>query len=434
MKSHNLIVLVLFGLLFISSNSYAQQQRTTISHKPKETGYEFSVDVIWNIIPCYGKIKVNIAVDLDNIDIKAYHYKGKSYTPSDIGMSSFKSNIRIVDLSAYVIYGQMNYGELLMKNVNNYTNAGCYGQTFEISEMLTLSSVQDYIDNIGQFRLQDIHITNDAFIDHILNAKIKELEKEEQEEKEENNNIDDTDDFWDLDAKTEVQNQNEESFLDIDPETETQEQNNEDFWSIDTEVKTQKQKDEVNSDIENIENISSENIDVLLDSRDGKEYNIVKIGNQTWMAENLNYNISGSWCYDDKTNNCDVYGRLYNFESANIACPSGWHLSSSEEWVELSEYLGGLSVCGSKLKETGTTHWTSPNDGAATNEAGFAALPGGYRNYNGEYDKIGDKGFWWSSRGYGSNAVYYNLGSDNIVLYWHNKSIVDGLSVRCIKD
>src|SRR3989344_2199999 len=117
----------------------------------------------------------------------------------------------------------------------------------------------------------------------------------------------------------------------------------------------------------------------LTDFRDGKVYKTVKIGNQWWMSENLNYQIDSSWCYNNDPNNCDVYGRLYKWDDALNSCPTGWHLPDTNELNELANYLGGYSVAGGKMKEAGYEHWLPPNTGA-TNETGFSALPGGVRD------------------------------------------------------
>src|SRR5690554_1828898 len=216
------------------------------------------------------------------------------------------------------------------------------------------------------------------------------------------------------------------------------------------------------------------------DPRDGKVYITVIIGDQEWMAENLAYlpsvnmvadgseDAAGSYYYvygydgtnvaDAKaTDNYATYGVLYNWTAAmdgeassttnpsgiQGVCPAGWHVPSDAEWTELTDYLGGTSVAGGKLKETGTTHWNSPNTGA-TNETGFTALPGGYRyDYGtfddigyGGFDDIGYGGFWWSAterdatsawdRGmsYGDSYVYRNYGFSKEV----------GFSVRCVRD
>ncbi|MDD3875859.1 MAG: FISUMP domain-containing protein [Bacteroidales bacterium] len=171
------------------------------------------------------------------------------------------------------------------------------------------------------------------------------------------------------------------------------------------------------------------------DTRDGKTYKTVRISTQTWMAENLNYTTSsGSWCYDNNTSNCTKYGRLYDWNTALTACPSGWHLPSDAEWTQLTTYLGGESVAGGKLKEIGSTHWFRPN-ADATNETGFSALPGGNRYYNGTFLNVGRSGYWWSSTEYSSSDarnryLHYNgthAGRDD-----NYKTI--GFSVRCVRD
>jgi uncharacterized protein (TIGR02145 family) len=95
------------------------------------------------------------------------------------------------------------------------------------------------------------------------------------------------------------------------------------------------------------------------DPRDGQTYNIVQIGNQTWFAENLNYATGNSWCYDNNDSNCNIYGRLYDWQTALTACPSGWHLPSDAEWTVLTDYLGGDTVAGLKMKNT--TGWNDYN-------------------------------------------------------------------------
>lgn len=195
----------------------------------------------------------------------------------------------------------------------------------------------------------------------------------------------------------------------------------------------------------------------FIDSRDGNEYNWVQIGDQVWMAENLAYlpsvnmvadgseDAAGSYYYvygydgtnvaDAKaTDNYATYGVLYNWTAACNSCPAGWHLPSDAEWTELTDYLGGTNVAGGKLKETGTTHWASPNTGA-TNETGFTALPGGYRSTNGSFYDIGLDGNWWSAtEGYTSDAwgryMYYGYSG----VYRGNDDKGIGFSVRCVRD
>jgi len=147
---------------------------------------------------------------------------------------------------------------------------------------------------------------------------------------------------------------------------------------------------------------------MLTDSRDGKKYKAVKIGEQTWMAENLNYDASGSKCYGNKPENCAKYGRMYNWSIAKKACPSGWHLPSKSEWEVLEEAVGGLEVAGKKLKAK--SGWSS-NNGA--DEFGFSALPGGIVYPDGDYfHYIGDVGYWWSASEFGiSDAFSFYMGS-----------------------
>ena len=184
------------------------------------------------------------------------------------------------------------------------------------------------------------------------------------------------------------------------------------------------------------------NSDVLVDSRDGQVYNIVIIGNQIWMAENLNYNAgSGSWVYNDNSSNADTYGRLYDWEIACEVCPNGWHLPSDAEWSELSDYLGGLEIAGGKMKEIGTREggnglWSSPNTDA-TNESGFAALPGGIRIS--DDGSSGDMGliayFWSATEEYGTaTARSRTLRYDYSGVGRYNEVVIYSQSVRCIKD
>jgi uncharacterized protein (TIGR02145 family) len=114
-------------------------------------------------------------------------------------------------------------------------------------------------------------------------------------------------------------------------------------------------------------------------------------------------------------------------------CPNGWHLPSDAEWTQLIDYLGGESVAGSKLKETGTVHWTSPN--TATNSSGFTALPGGYRGSNLTFNQIKNQGHWWSATGFDvDNSWKYALYNDNAGVDRYASYKQGGFSVRCVKD
>lgn len=179
----------------------------------------------------------------------------------------------------------------------------------------------------------------------------------------------------------------------------------------------------------------------------GQTYNTVLIGNQCWMKENLNYETENSVCYDNNQSNCDIYGRLYNWNtimngeaSSNSVpsgvqgiCPNGWHVPSDAEWILLFNQLGGEEIAGGKLKEGGTSHWHSPNTGA-TNESGFTALPSGKRTVSGGFSSIGEMVWFWTSSQTGKSAwtpaLGYNSGSVN-----HGYSTNNfGLSLRCVKD
>ena len=190
---------------------------------------------------------------------------------------------------------------------------------------------------------------------------------------------------------------------------------------------------------------------------DGNVYKTVSIGTQTWMAENLKTtkyrngdpiaSVAGSWAslvigayswYNNDPANKSMYGGFYNWyavsDSRNIA-PAGWHIPTDAEWTTLVTYLGGENVAGSKLKETGNSHWYSPNTGA-TNSTGFTAFPGGLRDYfDGTFNNVGYLGNWWSSTAYdAANAWYRNLNYyiANVGRYTYDMHY--GFSVRCVRD
>ena len=182
----------------------------------------------------------------------------------------------------------------------------------------------------------------------------------------------------------------------------------------------------------------------LKDARDGKVYKTVKIGTQTWMAENLAWKTdNGCFAYDNNESNMKTYGYLYSWETATKICPFGWHLPSEKEWTSLTTYLGGDSITHIELKETGQSHWKEA-DSAVTNKSEFSAIPGGLYNDNSfkhriEFKYIGNYGYWWSSttepgEGNNLNACFRSLGDyyKNEKLDYASKN--RGSSVRCIKD
>ena len=171
------------------------------------------------------------------------------------------------------------------------------------------------------------------------------------------------------------------------------------------------------------------------DCRDGKTYRTIKIGNQIWMAENLAFKAKNEcWAYNDDEEYVRHYGYLYDWETAKVACPSGWHLPSAAEWLSLIKYLGGNVIAGGKLKEKGWSHWHCPNTGGC-NLSRFNALPGGYRKDDGSFDMMGDLGCWWSSSFNDVKTIYILALYSNSQDISHNScDKLEGYSIRCVKD
>jgi uncharacterized protein (TIGR02145 family) len=201
----------------------------------------------------------------------------------------------------------------------------------------------------------------------------------------------------------------------------------------------------------------------LVTDIDGNIYDTVHIGNQVWMSENLktsryrngglipnvtdgtvwSNSTTGAWSYNnnDVSNNA-IYGKLYNWYTTlgDTLCPTGWGVPTDAEWTILTTYLGGESVAGGKMKSVGTAYWNTPNTGA-TNESGFSALPGGYRNnfggsFSGSFSNIRIDAFFWSAtENVSSHAWLRNLFNDYGDVdrnHDFNKSV--GASVRCLRD
>jgi uncharacterized protein (TIGR02145 family) len=167
------------------------------------------------------------------------------------------------------------------------------------------------------------------------------------------------------------------------------------------------------------------------DPRDNISYKTVEIGTQIWMAENLNYNIAYSWCYNDSVENCKTFGRLYTWSAAKKVCPTGWHLSTEEEWKTLITYLGGEFSAGSKLKSA--LHWQGTKT-EPTDSIGFTGQPGGFRNDDGSFNYKGFIGYWWTTKEYDTYAYYYYLHYKRNSIFSTLSWKQNGLSVRCIKD
>lgn len=133
----------------------------------------------------------------------------------------------------------------------------------------------------------------------------------------------------------------------------------------------------------------------LIDKRDQQTYKTVCIEEQQWMAENLNFDTTGSWCYENETELCDSMGRLYSWETAMLACPEGWHLPNLDEWETLIDGQGGYTIAGGKLKSL--NGWNEPNVGA-NNETGFSALGAGLYYFNPpNFSSLGESAVFWTS-------------------------------------
>jgi len=188
----------------------------------------------------------------------------------------------------------------------------------------------------------------------------------------------------------------------------------------------------------------------------GQDFRGVLIGTQCWMDRNVNIgtrihyavdqtnnSVIEKYCYSGSETYCDTYGGLYQWDEAmgysnsgsgvQGICPDGWHIPTDAEWTTLIDYLGGSSVAGGKMKETGFIHWDIPNT-SATNASKFTALPGGYRTSNG-YTNRGIKNSLWSATENDGSSAYYRYlyyTHANVVRVDNDKSY--GYSVRCLRN
>ena len=184
-------------------------------------------------------------------------------------------------------------------------------------------------------------------------------------------------------------------------------------------------------------------------------YKTVVIGDQTWFARNLNYEVEGSRCYGDDPANCDIYGRLYDWETAMEVCPNGWHLPNEDEWMELIRFVEDdvgaehhynphtSQTAGIYL--TATSGWNNNAGGNGTDNYGFYALPGGGINSDSSLTAaVGYGGVWWSATEYNSDYVdcwfiHPRVAGECLYYYHENDRQVgayksDLLSVRCLKN
>lgn len=189
---------------------------------------------------------------------------------------------------------------------------------------------------------------------------------------------------------------------------------------------------------------------------EGNVYKTISIGSQVWMAENLktskfrdgesipnapdnaqwhNYSTAAFCYYNNEASHQNTYGKLYNWYAANDTrlCPAGYRVSTNADWEQLISFIGGGAMAGAKLKESGTSHWLS-NPGS-TNETGFTALPGGYRQADGVFDLMGNVGQWWTSTEQSGNYSWSKaiFGSESLI-YSSAEEKKAGYAVRCIKE
>ena len=188
----------------------------------------------------------------------------------------------------------------------------------------------------------------------------------------------------------------------------------------------------------------------------GQVYNTVLIGTHCWFKENLNIgtriNVSQNqtnnsqiekYCYNDEPDSCDVYGGLYQWDEmmqyittqgAQGICPNSWHLPTDAEFTTLTNFLGGESVAGGKMKETGYDHWAPPNTGA-TNESGFTALPGGHHYWNGNFTLVTFRADFWTSTQNSSEISWgRNLFYDAANVARSGDYKASSMSARCLKN
>ena len=196
------------------------------------------------------------------------------------------------------------------------------------------------------------------------------------------------------------------------------------------------------------------------DARDGQTYKTVKIGDQVWMAQNLNYQTENSWCGGGRhetmeEGDCAIYGRLYTWATAmgksedecgcyhdcttlgtgNVqgVCPNGWHVPAQSEWEELFGAVGGATWATAGLKLKTKTGWIGEGNG--TDDYGFSAPPAGIAHYGGFFEGVGRKAYFWSASQFSKDYAYctYLSFHDGAWLY-HDYSKDYSFSVRCVKD
>ena len=176
------------------------------------------------------------------------------------------------------------------------------------------------------------------------------------------------------------------------------------------------------------------NFSTLTDSRDAQIYSTIEIGSKWWMAENLNLEIDDSYCYDEDSESCNSYGRLYSWDAAINACPDGWHLPSKSEFEDLIEFLGGSDVAGGKLKDYENNKWRSPNAGAV-NTSGFGAMPAGMRYGEDVYSGQNYYAHFFTSTEFDEGEAFsVMLAYDYKKTFIYNYKKKYAVSIRCVQD
>ena len=176
----------------------------------------------------------------------------------------------------------------------------------------------------------------------------------------------------------------------------------------------------------------------MVDPRDKQLYRVVTIGEQTWMAENLNYKTENSWCgggLDKTEGDCSKYGRLYTWAAANDACPEGWHLPDTTEWSKLFTAVGGKSTAGKKLKSQSGWKKYGGTSGNGTDAYGFSAFPAGLRDFDGSFSDEGASAYFWGATERSSldaYSMYLFYVNEDAYLGYGSKDLAS--SVRCLEN
>jgi uncharacterized protein (TIGR02145 family) len=179
-----------------------------------------------------------------------------------------------------------------------------------------------------------------------------------------------------------------------------------------------------------IQNAIAQVTDSIVDQRDGQIYKTTQIGKQVWMAQNLNFSTEKSWCYNNSSENCDKFGRLYAWEAAKNACPAGWHLPSDKEWQELEKSLGMDDADLSK-----SNAWRGKDQGLkliSDKSISFNILMGGFHNPPSNFNLLNMQAFFWTSSEEGGSAWFRQFYENNPKIFRRTRPASWAFSVRCI--